>query len=190
MDAEAGLTGLLLAWRQGDQHALDELMPLVYGEMRRLAQRHLRRERANHSLQPTALANEAYLRLVDVRKVDWRDRAHFFAMASRLMRRVLVDAARARLAGKRGGVATRVTFDEALAPPQQNGIDVIALDDALQTLSGVDARKARIVELRFFGGLTVQETAATLDVSTDTVTRDWNFAKSWLKRELTGRGAA
>jgi len=178
------LTGLLLAWRRGDQHAFDDLVPLVYDELRRLAQHHLRLERPGHSLQATALANEAYLRLIDVRQVDWHDRTHFFAMASRVMRRVLVDAARARLADKRGGHLIRVTLDEAFDSPVERSLDLVALDDALEALSAADERKARVVELRFFGGLSVEETAAALNVSTDTVSRDWSFVKSWLKREL------
>ena len=190
MTARPGVTGLLLAWGQGDQAAFDELTPLVYDELRRLARRHLRGERPDHSLRATALANEAYLRLVDVTKVQWRDRTHFFAMASRMMRRVLVDAARARKADKRGGDVARVTFDEALVVPADRGVDLVALDDALEALEASDARKARVVELRFFGGLSVQETAAELNVSTDTVTRDWNFARIWLKRELSGERAS
>jgi RNA polymerase sigma factor (TIGR02999 family) len=183
----SAVTTLLVAWRAGNDQALTDLMPLVYGELRRLARQHLRHERPGHTLQATALANEAYLRLVDTRKIEWRDRAHFFAMASRLMRRVLVDAARERRAAKRGGGGARVTFDEALAPAPQRGLDLLALDAALETLASVDARKARVVELRIFGGLTLQETAAALEVSPDTVARDWTFVKSWLKRELSGQ---
>lgn len=180
------VTALLGAWRRGDDEALAALIPLVYQEMRRIARQHLRRERPGHSLQATALANEAYLRLVDTRHVQWRDRAHFFSVASGIMRRVLVDAARSRRADKRGGGAPRVTFDEALGRADEKGLDLIALDDALEALTIADPRKARVVELRVFGGLSLQETAAVLRISPDTVARDWNFVKSWLKRELRG----
>ena len=159
-------------------------MPLVYDELRRLARRHLRRERPGHTLQTTALAHEAYLRLVDANRVEWRDRLHFFGIASRIMRQVLVDAARTKAAGKRGGNAVRVTLVDVPAGDADQGLELIALDAALEALGKEDARKARVVELRVFGGLTVQETAAVLKISTDTVGRDWSFAKSWLKRAL------
>jgi RNA polymerase sigma-70 factor, ECF subfamily len=178
------VTQLLLAWRRGDEQAFSDLMPLVYEELRSLAKKHLRRERPGNTLQATALANEAYLRLVDTRQVQWRDRAHFFAMASRIMRRVLVDAARTRNAGKRGGGAAHVTFDETVQGPAERAVDLMALDAALDQLEALDGRKARVVELRVFGGLTLQETAAALEISPDTVARDWNFVKSWLRREL------
>jgi RNA polymerase sigma factor (TIGR02999 family) len=183
-DSRAAVTDLLAAWRTGNEQALHQLMPLVYDELRRIARRHLRRERAGLTIQATALVNEAYVRLLDAQRVQWRDRAHFFAMASRLMRRVLVDHARARLAAKRGGGGTRVTLDDVPEPASDPAPDLLALDDALETLATVDARKARVVELRVFGGLTVEETATALDISPDTVGRDWNFAKSWLRREL------
>ena len=181
----APITDLLLAWRQGDAGAFSQLTPLIYRELRRLARCHMRGERADHTLQTTALAHEAYLRLVDARRVQWGDRAHFFAMASRMMRRVLVDAARARHALKRDGV--RVSLDRALGVGIEDSLDLVALDDALDALARLDARKSQVVELRFFGGLTVAETAAVLEVSEDTIGRDWNFVKSWLRRELSGR---
>jgi RNA polymerase sigma factor (TIGR02999 family) len=184
----ADVTGLLRAWRGGSESALERLMPLVYAQLRQIARRHLRGERPDHSLQATALVNEAYLRLVDVNRVDYRDRAHFFAMAARVMRRVLVDRARARRYQKRGGSAIRVTLDDGLVAVGDRGRDLVARDDALEALSRVAERKCRVVELRFFAGLTVEESAAVLSVSPDTITRDWHFARTWLKRELT-RGA-
>ena len=180
------ITHLLLAWGQGDEGAFDRLAPVVYGELRRLARCHMRGERPGHTLQATALAHEAFLRLIDIQRVHWRDRAHFFAMASRLMRRVLVDAARARRAAKRGG-GLRVSLDRALKLASDEDVDLVALDMALDALANVDARKTQVVELRFFGGLTLKETADVLNVSEDTVARDWDFARTWLKRELSGR---
>ena len=177
---------LLRAWREGDETALDALMPLVHDELRRIARRCLHGERANHSVQATELVNEAYLRLIDVRQVDWQDRTHFLAMSARLMRRVLVDLARSRGADKRGGGAVRVTLDEAAIGGVAPDADVIRLDDALQALAALDDRKSRVVELRFFGGLTADETAVALQVSSKTVLRDWEFARAWLQRELTG----
>ena len=177
---------LLRAWREGDETALDALMPLVHDELRRIARGCLHGERANHSVQATELVNEAYLRLVDVRQVDWQDRTHFLAMSARLMRRVLVDLARSRGADKRGGGAVRVTLDEAAIGGVAPDADVIRLDDALQALAALDDRKSRVVELRFFGGLTADETAVALQVSSKTVLRDWEFARAWLQRELTG----
>jgi len=150
-----------------------------------VARRCMAGERGGHTLQPTALVNEAYLRLVDVRRVNWQNRAHFLAMAARVMRRVLVDAARSRRANKRGGDAVRVTFDEGLAVPAGDGPDILALDDALQALAQVHARKSCVIELRFFGGLSVEETATVLEISADTVLRDWRLAKAWLTREMT-----
>ena len=179
------VTVLLRAWREGDETALDALMPLVHDELRRIARRCLHGERANHSVQATELVNEAFLRLVDVQHVDWQNRTHFLAMSARLMRRVLVDLARSRGADKRGGVAVRVTFDEAAIGGCAADADVIRLDDALQALAALDDRKSRVVELRFFGGLTADETAAALQVSSKTVLRDWEFARAWLQRELT-----
>jgi len=180
------VTQLLLAWSDGDRAALDQLVPLVYGELRRLAKHHLRRERAGHTLQSAALIHEAYLRLIDVKQVRWENRAHFFAAAARLMRQILVDLARERGTRKRGGDARQVSLDEALLinPPRDEGL--VALDEALTALAEVDARKSRVVELRFFGGLSVEETAEALKVSVETVNRDWRFAKSWLSRRLSG----
>jgi len=163
-------------------------MPIVYQELRQIARRCLYGERAGHSVRATALVHEAYLRLVDVRQIDWRNRVHFLAMAARLMRRTLVDLARARRADKRGGDAVRVTFDEGLLPAQAIDDQVVRLDEALQALAALDERKCRVVELRFFGGLSVDETAEALRVSTKTVARDWEFARAWLQRELGAGG--
>jgi RNA polymerase sigma factor (TIGR02999 family) len=179
------ITELLLAWRQGDDAARDALVPLVYQELRRLARRHMRGEQPDHTLQATALVNEAWLRLIDVHRVQWQDRAHFFAMASRMMRRVLVDAARARRAHKRGA-GRDVTLDSRVDLGVPLNFDAIALDDALAGLERLDPRKCQVVELRFFGGLSVEETAETLNVSSATVARDWTFARTWLRRELKG----
>jgi len=165
-------------------------MPLVHEELRRIARGCLHGERAHHSVQATELVNEAFLRMVDVKHVDWQNRTHFLAMSARLMRRVLVDLARARGADKRGGGAVRVTLDEAALPGVAPDADVIRLDDALQALAALDERKSRVVELRFFGGLTAEETAAALQVSTKTVLRDWEFARAWLQRELSGGGVS
>jgi RNA polymerase sigma factor (TIGR02999 family) len=177
------ITELLVAWRQGDEDALDRLAPLVYKELRRLAQWQMRRERAGHTLQATALVNEAYLRLVDINRVEWQNRAHFFAIAGRQMRRVLVDAARARGNQKRGGDVQKVSLAEGLCIPDRHE-DVVALDAALEALTQTDERKARVVEMRFFAGLSVAEIAGVLNVSPDTVKRDWKLAKAWLGREL------
>jgi RNA polymerase sigma factor (TIGR02999 family) len=182
--SSAEVTRLLVAWGHGDEAALEQLMPLVHAELRRLARRHMGHERRGHTLQPTALVNEAYLRLIDVRRIQWQDRAHFFAMSARLMRRILVDFARARRYQKRGGGAAKVTFDEALVASNERGAELLALDDALAALAAVDPRKSQVVEMRFFGGLSVEETAETLHVSVDTVMRDWKLAKAWLLREL------
>jgi RNA polymerase sigma factor (TIGR02999 family) len=175
---------LLKAWRNGDEAALGELIPLVHDELRRIARACMHRERSGRTLQATALVNEAYLRLVDVKQVDWQNRSHFLAMAARVMRRVLVDAARARQADKRAGDAVRVTFNEAFLPADAP-VDLMSLDAALQELSKLDERKCQVVELRFFGGLGVGETAEALQVSTKTVTRDWEFARAWLQRQMT-----
>jgi len=183
------VTHLLQAWGRGDDDALARLVPLVEEELHRIARRCVAGERAGNSLQATALVNEAYIRLVDTRRVRWQDRAHFIAMAARTMRRILIDHARAKRYQKRGGDAVRVTFEERLLPGVQPEKDVVALDDALVALERRDLRKGRVVELRFFGGLSVEETAAVLDVSVETVMRDWKFAKAWLRREL-GRGAS
>ena len=179
------MTVLLRAWREGDETALNTLMPLVHDELRRIARRCLYGERANYSVQATELVNEAFLRLIDVQHVDWQSRTHFLALSARLMRRVLVDLARSRRADKRGGDAVRVTFDEAAIGGVRPDADVLRLDDALQVLAALDDRKSRVVELRYFGGLTVDETAAALNVSSKTVLRDWEFARAWLQRELT-----
>ncbi len=178
------ITERLLRWSDGDQQALAELMPLVYDELRRIAGRCLDQERADHTLQPTALAHEAYLRLVDLRQMRWKDRAHFFALAAELMRRILVDHARARNAERRGGGARKVALDEVVDLAAEREVDLIALDDALNSLAGFDARKSRLVELRFFGGLSLDETAEVLGVSQATVVRDWALAKAWLRREI------
>jgi RNA polymerase sigma factor (TIGR02999 family) len=178
------VTGLLLAWGNGDADALQRLVPLVHDELRRIARRCMAGERAGHSLQATALVNEAYLRLVDVQHVNWQNRAHFLAMSARVMRRVLVDVARSKGYQKRGGGAVKVTFAEELYGPADTGPDLVALHDALEALATMDDRKAQVVELRFFGGLSVEETATVLGVSVDTVMRDWKLAKAWLRREL------
>jgi RNA polymerase sigma factor (TIGR02999 family) len=181
-----GVTALLRAWNDGNDAALEQLMPLVEAELRRLARSYMRRERRGHTLQTTALVNEAFLRLTNARAVGWQDRAHFLGIAARLMRRVLVDYARARGYRKRGGGACRVTLDEGLVASPEPRFDVVALDRALEALAAVDARKTRVIELRFFGGLSVEETAEVLHVSPDTVKRDWRLAKLWLLRELEG----
>ena len=178
------VTALLLAWGRGESAALDTLLPLVHGELRQLARRHMRGERNNHTLQATALVNEAYLRLIDIRQVKWQNRTHFFAMAARMMRRILVDAARTKGSRKRGGGAQRVTLDDALIVSQEPAPGLVALDEALTALERFDARKTQVVELRFFAGLSVEETAAALGVSGATVMRDWRLAKAWLAREM------
>ena len=179
------VTGLLLAWRAGDETALARLTPLVHQELRRIAGHCMRGERAHHSLQATALVHEAFVRLVDAQHVDWHNRAHFLAMAARLMRRILVDIARKRRYQKRGGDALRVPLDDSLRTSEK-GQDLIALDDALHALAKLSERKSRVVELRFFGGLSVAETATVLDISPQTVMRDWKLARAWLRRELGG----
>ncbi len=178
------VTKLLLAWNSGDSSALDKLMPLVHQELQRLAHRYMRGERCGHTLQTTALVNEAYLRLVDSSRVQWQNRAHFFAVSAQLMRRILVDYARSRGSVKRGGRALQVTLDPALAISPEQTPSLAAVDEALSRLTVVDERKGRVVELRFFGGLSVEETAEVLKVSPDTVKRDWRLAKTWLLREL------
>jgi RNA polymerase sigma-70 factor, ECF subfamily len=178
------VTGLLLAWRTGDDEALARLTPLVYDELHRLARRYMRGEQTGHPLQTTALVNEAYLRLVDSRRVGWRNRAHFFAVAAQLMRRVLVDVARRQRFQKHGGDWQKVILPDGFEPAVASDTDIVAVDDALQELARLDPRKARVVELRFFGGLSLEETAEALGVSTDTVGRDWRAARAWLSREL------
>lgn len=182
------ITELLLAWNEGDQSSLDRLIPLVRAELHRLAHHYMSGERDGHILQTTALVNEAYLRLVDSSRVRWQNRAHFFAVSAQLMRRVLVDFARSRDYQKRGGGATHVALDDALELSNETHADIVSLDLALDALAALDARKARVVELRFFGGLDVKETAEALGVSPDTVMRDWKMAKVWLMRELSAGG--
>jgi len=178
------VTQLLLGWGKGDKEALDQLLPLVYDELRRQAARYLRRERAGHTLQTTALINETYLRLIDQRRVQWQNRAHFFGIAAQIMRRILLNYARDRNRQKRGGKAVHVSLSEAFVIPAEKDREIIALNDALDMLEAIDERKAKVVELRFFGGLTVEEVAEVLKLSTVTVLRDWAFAKAWLSREM------
>ena len=183
-----GVTQLLLQWRGGDDSALDRLIPLVYRQLRTLARQCLRREREGHTLDTTGLVNEAYLRLVHSSRVQWQDRAHFFAVAAQLMRRVLVDEARKRLYRKRGGSYTRVPLDDEIAATAEPRVDLLAVDAALDRLSQFAPRKGRVVEMRFFGGLTIDETAVVLGVSTDIVKREWRTAKLWLLRALSEGG--
>jgi RNA polymerase sigma factor (TIGR02999 family) len=177
---------LLVAWSKGNETARDELMPLVYRELRRLAGHHMAMERGGHSLQATALVNEAYLRLVDQGEVRWQGRAHFFALASRMMRHILVDTARKRHGAKRGGDALRVTLDEAMIVSAEKAPEIVALDDALTALAEIDPRRSQVVELKYFGGLSIEEIAGILEVSAITVRRDWNTAKAWLYRAIGG----
>jgi len=179
------VTALLLEWSGGNRAALDELMPLIYAEVRQLASRALSRERPNHTLQSTALAHELYLKLIDQKRAQWGDREHFFAMASQIIRRILVDYARRRHAQRRGGLDTRITLDEALAPQQDRDFNLVVLDNALEALSQIDSQQARIIELRFFGGLSIEATGRILGVSPSTVNREWNLARAWLYRELS-----
>jgi RNA polymerase sigma factor (TIGR02999 family) len=177
------VTQLLADWSKGDQEALDGLMPLVYDELRRLAASYMRRERPDHTLQSTALVHEAYLRLVDQRSVKWQNRTHFFGVAAQLIRRLLVDHARTHQAAKRGA-AYKLSLDEAIDVPEQRDVSLLALDDALNTLAAMDPQQSRIVELRFFGGLSIEETAEVVGISPATVKRDWTLAKAWLYREM------
>jgi RNA polymerase sigma factor (TIGR02999 family) len=179
------VTALLLEWSGGNRAALDELMPLIYAEVRQLASRALSRERPNHTLQSTALAHELYLKLIDQKRARWRDREHFFAMASQIIRRILLDYARRLHAQRRGGLDTRITLDEALAPQQDRDPNLVELDNALEALSQIDSQQARIIELRFFGGLSIEATGRILGVSPSTVNREWNLARAWLYRELS-----
>jgi RNA polymerase sigma factor (TIGR02999 family) len=187
----AEITRLLRAWGRGDSAALERLTPLVYERLRRMARSYMRNERPGHTLQATALVNEAYLRLVDARDLDWTDRAHFFAVCARVMRRILVDAARSRAAAKRGGQAERaehstaIDLDQLPLPGTEMSAQVCALDEALNALARIDARRAQVIELRFFGGLTVEETSQVLQISAQTVMRDWRLARAWLARELS-----
>ena len=180
------VTELLLAWSAGDEGALDRLVPLVYAELHRLAKSYMRKERAGQTLQTTALIHEAYLRLIDTSQVQWQNRAHFFGVAAHIMRQILVAMARERGALKRGGDARHVSLDEELVVSREQDDDLVAIDEALSALAEVDARKAHVVELRFFGGLTEEETATALKVSPETVRRDWRIARSWLRRKLSG----
>ena len=186
MNSTADVTGLLVAWSEGDQTAQSHLMELVYAELKQLAKAYLRRERPNDSMAPTGLVHEAYLKLVDQRSVRWHNRSHFFGIAAQAMRRIMVDRARANQALKRGGREVRVTADERDAIQEPPDLDVLALDAALSRLEALDPEWARLVELRFFAGLTVPETAAMLDVSPATVKRDWSLARAWLYREIRG----
>ena len=190
LPASPDVTSLLVAWSEGDESALVQLVPRVYDELRRIAHHHMRAERRGGTLQTTALVHEAYLRLVDTRRVRWESRAHFLGVAAQAMRRILVDAARARGAQKRGADAPMVPLDEAAPVAPERSASLVALDEALQALAAVDPRKSQVVELRYFGGLSVEETAAVLRVSPETVYRDWRVAKAWLLRELSGRDAA
>ena len=185
MSAEpnAAVTRLLVRWTEGDKQALEDLLPLVYDELRRLARRYLQQERPGHTLQSTALVHEAYLRLVD-QNVSWQNRAHFFGIAAQMMRRILVDHARSRGAAKRGDGAARVTLDEGLVALEQRDVDVVALDEALTNLAKIDSQQSKIVELRFFAGLSIEETSEVLHISPATVKRDWAMAKAWLHREM------
>src|SRR5262249_47635069 len=179
------ITALLLDWNEGDEHALEKLTPLVYAELRRIAVRYMAGERPGHTLQASALVNEAFLKLVDVRRIHWQNRAHFFAISAQLMRRILVDLARRKRNQKRGGDGVKVTLDENIVVSSDRTNDLVALDDALTALSAANPRVSQVVELRYFGGLTEEETAEALHVSPDTISRDWKFAKVWLHRELT-----
>jgi len=187
--ANEDVTALLLDWSQGDKAALERLTPLVYDELKRLAKRYLRRERSDHTLQSTALANEAFLRLIDQSQVQWQNRAHFFGVAAQMIRRILVDYARARRTDKRGGGVTQLSLDQAIGVPDKRGVELIALDEALNELTRLDSKQGRIVELRFFVGLSVEETAEVMAVSATTIKREWTSAKAWLFRELRERGA-
>src|SRR5437773_9147830 len=178
------VTRLLLDWSKGDQAALDRLMPLVDRELHRLAHHYMRQEKPGHTLQTTALVNEAYLKLIDQRDAQWKNRAHFFALSAQLMRRILVDHARSRQYAKRGGGDQRIVFDEALVVSSEKGADLVALDEALSKLTSIDPRKGKVVELRFFGGLSVEETAEALQISAVTVMREWSMAKAWLYNSL------
>jgi RNA polymerase sigma factor (TIGR02999 family) len=180
------ITQLLRAWNEGDESALEKLMPIVYGELHRMARQYMARESPDHTLQTSALVNEAYLRLVDAAQANWQNRVHFFAVSAQAMRRILVDWARSRQALKRGGDVRPLRLDDALAVTQQQPVDLVALDDALKALAVLDPRKSQVVELHFFGGLDLEETAQVLKVSSDTVLRDWKLAKSWLRCELSG----
>lgn len=183
------VTELLVEWSAGNKQALDRLMPLIYDELRQLARRYLSRERQSHTLQTTALVNEAYMRLVDQTRVHWQNRAHFFGIAAQMMRRILIDHARSHLYAKRGGGVDPISLDDVPVVTEERAADLVALDDALTCLADSDPRKSRVVELRFFGGLTNEEIAEVLSISVNTVTRDWTFARAWLLREMKGAGS-
>jgi len=183
-DSSTQITGLLIAWRNGEPKALEELMPLVHRELKRIARNYMRRQRVGHTLQTTALVNEAFVRLVDSNRVNWQDRSHFFAISAQLMRRILVDVARRKNSAKRGGDRMQVTLADEIKSAPGNGADVVELDDALNRLAELNARHCQIVELKYFGGLTEEEVAETLGISVRTVRRDWNLARAWLYREL------
>jgi len=184
------VTGLLLEWNAGDPKALDLLVPLVYAELRQLAAKYLARERAGHTMQPTALVHEAYLKLVDQRRVQWMNRAHFFAISAQTMRRILVDHARARSRAKRAGAAARITLEPSILSIEPRKVDLMALDEALRRLAELDAGQARIVELRYFGGLSIEETAVVVNASAATVKRAWRSARAWLFQQLSAKPAA
>jgi RNA polymerase sigma factor (TIGR02999 family) len=184
------VTQLLVAWGKGDELARDQLMPLVYEELHRLAHRYMKRESPGHTLQTSALVNEAFVRLVDQKNVRWQNRAHFFGIAAQMMRRILVDYARSRNYAKRGGGATEISLDEALIVSDERSAEVVNVHEALERLAEFDRRKSQIVELRFFGGLSIDETAEVLNVSPGTVMRDWTLAKAWLRREVSFDGSA
>jgi RNA polymerase sigma factor (TIGR02999 family) len=185
-----GLTQLLIKWRNGDKAALDQLMPLVYEELRRLARQFMGRERRDHTLQTSALINEAYLRLVDQESANWQNRAHFFAVAAQVMRHILIDHARSHQYKKRGAGAQKVKMDEAIVFSDERAAELVALDDALTCLATVDLRKSRIIELRFFGGLSIEETAEALELSPTTVQREWRAARAWLRHFIEGKNPA
>ena len=184
---QGDVTLLLMQWKGGNRAALDALLPLVYSELRKLARKYMLSEKPGHTLEPTALVHEAYLRLIDQNRVSWQNRAHFFGVAANIIRRILVDHARARHRIKRGGCELKVTWAADLKVPDQAGVDLVALDDALKTLSDLDPQQARVVELRFFGGLSIEETASVLSISPATVKREWSTARVWLYREVTSR---
>ena len=183
------ITELLAEWREGNQSALDNLYPLVYDELHRLARRYMSRERKGHTLQTTALINEAYVRLVDQKNVQWANRSHFFAISAQIMRRILIDHARRHAYAKRGGGAQQVSLEEAATVTPEQGLELIRLDEALKSLAEMDPRRSQVVEMRYFGGLNNEEIAGVLHISENTVTRDWNMARAWLYQQLTGSGA-
>jgi RNA polymerase sigma factor (TIGR02999 family) len=184
MPSQNQITQILVDWGNGDEAALEKLTPLVYNELHRLARQYMRRERPGHTLQTSALVNEAFIRLIDWKNVKWQDRSHFFAVSARLMRRILVDFARSRNYAKRGGAARNVTLEEANVVSREKSADIVALNDALDSLARLNERQGRVVELRFFGGLELEEIAEVLEVSVGTVRRDWSLARAWLHREL------